>query len=184
MSLDSFRIERTIQCCAFLLRREPDRRMSILRLLSLLYIAERELMLESNYWLTGSNATPNERGPRLERVYELIHGHSCGTARWAEHFRTCNYWVQMTNDPDVGHLSRCISNKLEDVARRHEYSDDWLIAKICSQLPEAVSDKERRHITIEERMECLGMTDTEKDSFREMLEMERSNREFFGPESS
>ena len=66
--------EKAIEAVAFLLRRERGHRMNYMRLLKVLYIAEREILAESSTPLTRSTVVAMERGPVLEDVLHLIRG--------------------------------------------------------------------------------------------------------------
>ncbi|HQU41243.1 MAG TPA: DUF4065 domain-containing protein, partial [Pirellulales bacterium] len=74
---------KTIQAVAFLLRREPARRMNYMRLLKILYLAERAILAESGKPLTGSPVLATPRGPLFADVLGLIRGQHIATPEWA-----------------------------------------------------------------------------------------------------
>lgn len=128
--------EKALQAAAFLLRREPGHRMNCMRLLKILYLAERESLRESGKPITGSRVVAMKRGPVLEDVLGLIRGQHRATPRWAECIRADNYQLEMFNDPGVGKLSKFVTAKLEEVARRHQADDEWDMVEVAQQLPE------------------------------------------------
>jgi uncharacterized phage-associated protein len=122
--------EKALQAVAFLLRRETGHRMNYMRLLKVLYIAERESLAESGKFITGSRVIAMERGPVLEDILSLIRGLHSSTPEWSRFIRRDRYHLEMTADPGVGRLSRFVREKLEEVADRHEEDDEWdMVAK-------------------------------------------------------
>lgn len=133
-----FRFNRfkTMQAAAYLLRREPARRMNYMRLIKLLYLAEREILAEAGKPLTGSRVIAVRRGPVLEEVLALIHGQHIATPEWARFFRTDRYHIEMIDDPGVSHLSKFVSGTLEAVAERYDQFDEWDLAEETRKLLE------------------------------------------------
>lgn len=127
---------KTIQAVAFLLRREPARRMNYMRLLKILYLAEREILAESGKPLSGSHVVATRRGPILEDVLSLIRGQHTATPQWSRFFRTDRYQLDMLDDPGVTHLSRFVTTKLDQVARRYDELDEWALVEEACKLPE------------------------------------------------
>jgi uncharacterized phage-associated protein len=68
-----FDFEKSLQAAAYLLHLEEGR-MPYLRLLKLMYIAERELLAQTASPLTGDSYRALEDGPVLNRVFNLIGG--------------------------------------------------------------------------------------------------------------
>ena len=64
---------KTLQASGVLLQLDANR-MAYIRLLKLLYIADRELLAETGRTLTGDEAVAMKNGPVLSRVYDLIKG--------------------------------------------------------------------------------------------------------------
>jgi uncharacterized phage-associated protein len=131
-----FDIDRSCQAVAFLLRNLPGRRMNYMRLLKVLYIAERESLRDAGKSLTGSRVVAMKRGPVLEDVYGLIRGQHMQSPEWAEFFQVEGYHLKMVADPGVGVLSRFFTKKLLEVAERHERDDEFAMVEITHQLPE------------------------------------------------
>jgi uncharacterized phage-associated protein len=110
--------------------------MNYMRLLKLLYIAEREILQESGQSLTGCETIAMKRGPVLEEVYSLIRGQHHFAPQWGKFFQTERYDIVMTADPGNGRLSRFITSKLQDVADRHVNDDEWQLVEVTHQFPE------------------------------------------------
>jgi uncharacterized phage-associated protein len=68
-----FDFEKTLQAAGILLSLD-GLRMDRIRLLKLLYIVDRELLVQAGRPLTGDVAVAMNYGPVLSRVYDLIRG--------------------------------------------------------------------------------------------------------------
>jgi uncharacterized phage-associated protein len=128
--------EKSLQAVAFLLRREPGHRMNCMRLLKVLYVAEREALRESSRPITGGRVVATMRGPILDDVLRSIRGQHLATPRWAECLRLDNYYLEMFHDPGVGRLSQFVTEKLDDVARRYQANDECDMVEITRKFPE------------------------------------------------
>ena len=124
----TFRFERTIQASACLLRLD-GKRMGYLRLLKLLYIADREWLAETGESITGDRAQAMKYGPVLTRVYDLIRGNGSRAGGWDDFIHTEGYAVTLVADPGRGELSRGIVDKLTQVTERYRDLDDWELSE-------------------------------------------------------
>jgi uncharacterized phage-associated protein len=132
-----FNVEKTIQAVAFLLAQEKSRGMEYVRLLKLLYIAEREAIAESGAPITGSTVAAMEHGPVLEGVYDLIRLRHHENDTWDKFFSVLpDYWLQMHGDPGRGKLSKYVVHKLLEVTERHRNHGTWEMVDITHKLPE------------------------------------------------
>src|SRR5438105_4403367 len=62
-----FNLKKTVQAAAEFLRHEPGKQMSRLRLIKLLYIADREALLETGRPITSDTIVAMKHGPVLSR---------------------------------------------------------------------------------------------------------------------
>lgn len=131
-----FNFQRTLQAVAELLKARPAQRMNYMRLLKLLYIAERELLAEHAHPLTGDQVMAMERGPVLSRTYELILGHGDGAAEWAQFVQKEHYDIHLLNDPGQGQLSKAVLAKLREVTERYQDKDEWDMVEETHKLEE------------------------------------------------
>lgn len=121
-----FSLEKTIQAVGLLLERE-EAPMSRMRLLKLLYITDRELLIESGRPLTGDVAVAMKYGPVLSHVYDLIKGVAVDGDTWLEHFGNLGYRVQLKKKPERTMLTKRETEKLIEVTSRHrEMTDEEL----------------------------------------------------------
>src|SRR6185437_10320716 len=106
--MESFKMSalKVVQAAAVLLK-EHAARMSRLRLLKLLYIADRESLVETLHSISGDHVVAMDHGPVLSRTYNLLKGEDCESPLWDQ------FIVQegpqdhrLCADPGVGKLSR------------------------------------------------------------------------------
>lgn len=130
------RVNKTIQALGVLFREDRVKRMNYMRLLKLLYLADRESLRETGRPITGGPVAAMQRGPVLEDVYALIRGQHREMPLWSEFFRKDRYDLEVLKEPDVGKLSRYEIGKLQEVAKRHEEDDEWSLVQLTHELPE------------------------------------------------
>lgn len=130
-----FDFVKSLQAAGVLLQLE-DGRMPYIRLLKLLYIADRELLAETAASVTGDRACAMKKGPVLSHVYSLIKGESSRSQEWFESIETQGYAVKLKRDRGRGRLSRGEIEKLVEVSERHRNQDHWEISDLTHDFPE------------------------------------------------
>ncbi len=131
-----FDFAKTLQAAGALLREHPLRAMGRVRLLKLLYIADRKSLKETGAPITGDRVVAMRNGPVLSETYDLIKGEHIRTPAWSEHFENLDYVVHLRKEPSTGRLSRYEIETLNDVAHRLEHEDDWAVADQTHDFPE------------------------------------------------
>src|SRR5438552_3980832 len=101
-----FHFKKALQATAVLLGYERGRRMSYMRLLKLLYVADRESLGRTGRPITGDRAVAMKRGPVLNRVYDLIRGQSARAGEWDQFIHTDRYQVELVGEPGRAELSK------------------------------------------------------------------------------
>jgi len=129
------------QAAAVLLKTEPTKRMGRLRLLKLLYIADRESLTERARPITGDTPVAMDHGPVLSQTYNLIKGTDYASPQWQAFFRSEGRDIELIAEPGVGELSRYEITKLQDVALRLSECDDWNVAELTHAFPEWIKNK-------------------------------------------
>jgi uncharacterized phage-associated protein len=130
-----FKFERTLQASAYLLRLDR-KKMSYLRPLKLLYIADREWLAENGESITGDRADARKQGPVLSTVYDLIKGNGSKAGEWDDFIHTEGYAVELVADPGRGELSKGIVEKLAEVTERYRNIDDWELSEQTHEFKE------------------------------------------------
>ena len=131
-----FHLAKTIEAAGILLREAPGARMTRIRLLKLLYIADRECVRQTGRPITGDRVCAMEHGPVLSTVYDCLKG-SCGALpTWERFFASDGTEIHMKEAPDVGELSRYEIETLQEVSRQRANVDEWQIVEETHNFPE------------------------------------------------
>ncbi len=132
----AFNYEKTVEATAHLLRNEPSRRQNYMRLIKLLYIADRQSIRETARPITGDRACAMDRGPVLSQLYDLILDKHARSPDWDQHFRRVNYEIELIQDPGNDHLSRYEAATLSQVSEEHAGRDEWDVVHLTHKFPE------------------------------------------------
>lgn len=124
-----FDSQKAIQAIGVILRNHPHTWASKLRILKLLYIAERESIRDIGHPLIGSRVVAMAHGPLHSRILDLINGADADEPSFSAHFCLLGYMVRMTDDPGVGSLSVYEVEKLQEVCNRCATVNDWELAQ-------------------------------------------------------
>jgi uncharacterized phage-associated protein len=123
-----FQTLKVIQACAVLLRAHEGQ-MSRLRLLKLLYIADRECLAESLRPITGDRPVAMNHGPVLSRTYNLIKSQDIDSPLWDRFIQPHGPQdLRLIENPGVGKLSQFEIDKLQSTSERHRSMNDYDIA--------------------------------------------------------
>lgn len=134
----TFEVEKATQAVAVLLREAPPpHRDNYMRLLKLLYLADRRSIERTGQPITGDRVHAMQRGPVLSRVYDLMKGATSGFEQWTQHLENVGqYELQLAEDPGSDQLSPCEIEILQEVWREHLGHDEFEMVEITHQLPE------------------------------------------------
>jgi len=157
-------IAKQIQAAATVLGTSAGR-MDRLRLLKLLYIADREAIQEGACTIIGGRMVALDNGPLHSDVYDLIKGapHP-GSDEWSQFFENDGYAVVMTSDPGNLELSPYESEKLVEVSERYKAVDSWALAEKTHEFPEWIEfhiPKSSQTISSESILKATGFKDDE-----------------------
>ena len=124
-----FDFDKTLQAAAELLRHEPHQQMSRIRLIKLLYIADREAIKETGRPITCDAVVAMKHGPVLSRLYDIIKGESLESPLFDEHIGQQGYQLFLKADPGKARLNRFEIRKLSAISARYSEYGDWDIAE-------------------------------------------------------
>ncbi len=131
-----FDLLKTIQATAFLIRQPGKDQSAYLKLMKLLYLAERESLLETGHPFTGDKTYAMKHGPALSATCDLMNG----TERdglWERYLRgTGDHELEIVEDPGVDRLCKYECEKLADIAHRYSDKDRWETRDDTHHLPE------------------------------------------------
>lgn len=176
-----FDLGKTIQAVGVLLEPEHGRRMAYIRVLKLLYIADRESLKETHRPITGDNPIAMKNGPLLEGTYKLIRGLHLAFPQWSKFFQKEHYQIAMLENPGVDRLAPYDIEKLQEVARRYEDLDDWELVDLVHEFEEwkkNVRGTSSSHIPLEDIMTGVGCADATADALAEAAEDDAADRLF------
>ncbi len=168
-------VDKMIQAAAALLRTEHTREMPYMRLLKLLYIADRESLSETGHPIVGGRQVAMDRGPVPSRPYDAIKGCDPALVVWSDFIERDGYKVRLNKDPGVDRLTKYEARKLTEVATQNAQMDEWSLsehthafAEYAKHLPREGSVED---IPWEDIAEAVGMAD--KVSSIEQYQRER-----------
>ena len=130
-----FNFEKTLQAAGVLLHLE-EKRMSRLRLLKFLYIADRELLAEAAHPITGDVGYAMKYGPVLSRVYDLIKGTGPRAVEWDDYIHSDGYLVKLVKEPARSKLSKEEVEKLHEIVDRYRGTLDDELSDETHAFPE------------------------------------------------
>lgn len=166
-----FEVPKVIQAAAVLLNTTEGKRMTRLRLLKLLYIADRESLAETEQPITGDSVAAMDHGPVLTETYNLIKGETYSAHEWQRYFRNSGQDVELQVEPGVERLSRYDIRKLRAVAARFENENDWAVADYTHGFEEWLNNqpppKSSNPIPVTDILAALGMTDRQEEILAE-----------------
>lgn len=107
---------RAAQAAAWLLRRHGQP-LEYIKLIALLYLADRRAMIETGCPITGDRFASLDHGPVLCQIYDSIKSGSRGAhSTWSEYVGPpSNYLVACAGKSDIGALSEYDTDLLDDV---------------------------------------------------------------------
>jgi len=175
----TFMLKKTIQASAYLLCRIPCREMNYMRLLKILYIADRESIRATGWPITGDRIAALERGPVLSQTLNLIKGAHLSYSEWERYIKRNEYNIQLVDDPGRDALSSFEIDILERVAEEHRSHDEWAMVEYTHDFPEWKDNYNKNHlIPTADIFEAVGRTLTPED--KQEIEEDRLFNSLFG----
>ncbi len=130
-----FDFDKSLQAVAYLLLLEEGR-MPYVRVIRLMYIAERELLAQTATPLTGDIYKAKPEGPVLGHVLDLIKGKGSKSGEWENFIQRSGYAVKLVGEPGRGWLSGDVIDKLTEVSERYRDKDHWEFNDLRREFPE------------------------------------------------
>ena len=138
-----YRQERATQAAARLLKLRGGT-MAYMKLLKMLYPADRKALLEHGRPITYDRFVSMDHGPVLSQTYDLIVAEEApeGHSYWRQYIsEPSNYEVSLVKDAPNGALSRAQEGILESVFAEFGSMNRWKLVEFCHTLPEWVDPK-------------------------------------------
>lgn len=159
MTMFAFKFDKAVQAVAYLLHRESSGEMNYMRLLKILYIADRESIRKTGRPITGDRVAAMKQGPVLSELLDLIKGVHLRCPEWAKFIRRDEYNVRLVGEPGLANLSRFEIETLERVAEEHRSHDEWAMVELTHKFPEWQKNnpgESRRWIPFKDVLEAVG----------------------------
>ena len=134
-----FNETKATQAAAHLIKCRGQGYMSYMKLIKLLYFADREALLRWGSPITADTLYSMDRGPVLSRVHDLVtEGASPQEPHfWEQHLQPSgDHEVSMVADPSNGELSEAEEELLDEVFARFGKLSRWEIVDEAHKLPE------------------------------------------------
>ena len=117
--------QKIIQAAAVLMRAEQSREMNYMRLIKLLYAADRKSLELTGRSITGDRVMAMEKGPVLSGTLDMIKGQNTSSVEWQRFFQKVHYRIEMTDNPGVSELSKHEIEILQSISGQYEDCDEW-----------------------------------------------------------
>jgi uncharacterized phage-associated protein len=184
MSSFVFRFDKTLQAAGMFLQLNGGR-MEYMKLLKLLYIADRECLAIEGDTITGDNVRAMRRGPVLTTVYGLIKKEDDPQSpQWRKYIkRGSDYSVYLAKDPGVLDLCRYEKDVIERVFFQYENKNAFDLADLTHSFPEWQKyEKDLEHrfcmISIEDMLEGLNKPEM-AEQVQQNIASERFHHQLF-----
>jgi len=172
---------RVTQAAGYLFVQSGRDEMQYLKLLKLLYFADRKSLAESGTPITGDVPVAMDYGPVLSAVYDYI---KCnprkGVHVWSRYFETKGFSLFRKEDPGTGDLSRYDRRILSEVFNEHRDVDGFDMSAASHDFPEWVEAYNGRgtgtKITTENILSSIGMSPARIESIK--IEAEKEAKYF------
>jgi uncharacterized phage-associated protein len=167
----SFNSQKAIQAVAVLLKREHGRRTNYMRLLKLLYLADRQAIIKIAQPITGDYVYAMDRGPVLGNIYDLIKSEHRDSAQWDAVIQKDEYEIELIKDPGNGLLSKFEVRTLHEISEAHRRDDEWKLSNFTHTLPEWIKNEppkgSRNPIPLEDIIDAVGRGDDKEAILQE-----------------
>ena len=155
-----FNLKKAIQAAAELLRQEPGGQMSRLRLIKLLYIADREALRDCGRPITWDSWIAMKHGPVLCRFYDVIKGEDVGSTEFGQYVVQQGHQLSLVKDPGKDQLNRFEIRKLHELSNRYRDMGDWDIVEETHRFQEWIRNdpgESSRPISLEDVLAGVGL---------------------------
>jgi len=185
MTLSRFDKDKALQAIAVILRAHRLDFASKLRILKLLYIAERECLRDTGRPILGSRIVAMDHGPLHSAVKYLIEGQTSAEPEFSTHFDKFGYMVQLSDDPGVHKLSQIEIEKLQEVCERYLGINDWVLAHYIThgfeEWKAVYREGTSTTIPLETLLDAVGRENDKQDIMGDLRRSHEADHLFGGP---
>jgi uncharacterized phage-associated protein len=178
-----YRQERATQAAARLLKLRGGT-MSYMKLLKLLYLADRKALLEQGRPITYDRFVSMDHGPVLSQTYNLMVAEESpeGHSYWRQFISVPSDWeVSLIKDAPSGELSRAQEEILGQIFSEFGRMSRWELRDFCHTLPEWEDPKGSSNpIALRDVLRAGGMEMEDVDAVEEALLAEDALAQLIG----
>lgn len=171
----SFPLAKLIEAVGVLLK-EHGGQAEYMRILKLLYIANRQALKNSGTLILDDRVFAMKFGPVLSTTYDILKGQNPGATEFGKFFQRENYKIRLINDPGLAKLSKFEVRTLQEVATDLAELDSWDISELTHTFPEWAQNNpgdSSKPIPIDEIIDAVGRSSDAKE-IKESLELDRA----------
>lgn len=171
MMKPKFREDKAAQAAALLLKLKGSS-MSHLKLMKLLYLAEREALLRLGRPITFDSCVSMDHGPVLSQTLNLLHGDSQTNGLWEKTISVpANHEVSLIEDPGADKLSEAEDQLIREVFSQHGAKSRWELRDFSHTLAEWQDPKGSSiKLDYKDILRAGGKTDIEIETILEDIE--------------
>jgi len=159
--------ERKAVAMAALLLKLAGGETPYMRLIKLMYLAERASLAQHNRPICGDRYFAMKYGPVLSTVLNLIKG-LITSSTWSSHFDRNDNSARLVSDPGVGALSQAEIKLITEIDQIYKQLDRWHLSELSHSLPEWKDPGTSRHeIAPETILKALGKTEEDIEQIRD-----------------
>lgn len=153
-------------------------RMHYLKLIKLLYLADREALLRWGFPVTKDSYVSMDNGPVTSRIYDLI-VEETEKPFWSQYISApSDYQVSLLKEAPAEMLSRAEERLIKDIFDRYGHLNRWKIVDLAHKLPEWKNPNGSSiPIQIREIFEGEGMAEEEIEAILRELKAESAAQE-------
>jgi uncharacterized phage-associated protein len=178
-----FSTKKTIEAVAVLLRQARGR-MEHVRLLKLLYIADRRHLQEFRRPIIGTRLVAMKNGPLHSEVYNLVKGEHVDEPLWSAFLRRDGCEIELLKDPGVSELSAVEVRTLTTTLDQYRAGSEWdviLETHTFSEWKENYPDESEntsRTIPFETLIDAIGLQEEKAAILKDLQETARMDQLF------
>lgn len=163
----TFDIKKSIQASGVVFRTSCKTYYNYMKLLSLLYLADRESIEKSARPIIGDTFLTSKRGPILSRMLNVIKGIDIEIDKWSTYFLTYpQNQIRLIKQPGIGSLNIFEIETLQKVTNKYINCDEFDLVEIVRELPEWRKNYQANSlnkISFSDILEGLGISDKEEE---------------------
>jgi uncharacterized phage-associated protein len=152
---------KTLQAMALLLGQSSTGRIKYLKLLKLLYIADRETLRDKGHPITGGQMSAMPHGPVNSFACDFVRGQGPVPA-WNRYIALSGYYAVLVESPGVGSLSKYEIGKLKEVFTRYKHMTEFQLRDLTHGFAEWIKNNpgnSSRPISLKDILEGVGRGD-------------------------